>query len=160
MHIHFSLFIPYLHHARWIIHSVRHARLAGWSMRFIGTMLLMLLFSVLQGVVEMPAPALAAEESRSFSGSLYRDDGPSCLQAESATDAHRRSLRADRTGSLSPHALPAVAHTGVFYRLQPGIYLIPRKDRLPKPKSVYRISARAPGVNSVSPNEGFHHAAS
>jgi hypothetical protein len=41
------------------------------------------------------------------------------------------------------------AHTGVFYRLEAGIVMVPRMNRTPKPKSVYRSSARSPGAPAV-----------
>ncbi|HUJ18212.1 MAG TPA: hypothetical protein VL197_09510 [Nitrospirota bacterium] len=125
------------------------------STRFLGTTLLMLLFSLLQLVSAKPAPAmLEAKDDRhitidfSFYGSMVSIRG----ESDPDTDTKYRGL--DRTDPLPPVAINKDTHTSVFYRLKPGIFLVPRMNRTPKPKSVYRLFARAPGEGISSSLSG------
>ena len=134
MHIHIHL----------LIHSIRHARLMGWNLRFFGTMLLMLLFSMLSLVTAEPSSALTAggERHRCTVGISCSDSIVSLATPGAA------SREVDRADPRQPHALDTNVHAGVYSRLNPRIVMIPRMNRVPKPKSVYRLFARAPGNNS------------
>jgi hypothetical protein len=123
-----------------LIHYVRHARLLGSSLRYVGMMLFMLLISLLQLASAKPASAtLAAEENRRFAiGFSYHD---------SASNIRGRS--GSITDPVPPDALNKNTYTSVFNRLKPRIVMIPRMNRTPKPKSVYRCFTRAPGMGVV-----------
>ncbi len=65
-------------------------------------------------------------------------------------DALNRSANSDPAANhFSSHALHQNTSSSVFHRPQPGIFMIPRMNRVPKPKSVYRNFARAPGTPLV-----------
>ena len=126
MHIHIHL----------LIHYVRHARLLGGYMRYLSTLLLMLLFSLLQFVVAEPASALLT--AKASHGPVTAD-----------LFYHTSTANADgecRMVLVPSAALEDDAYINVFSRLKPGIVMVPRMNRTPKPKSVYRIFARAPGI--------------
>jgi hypothetical protein len=128
------------------IHALVHyARLLG-SMRFLGTMLLMLLFNLLQLDSAKPASAMpTTKDNHHTTIDCFYHGSTVSIRGESdpATDPGYR--REDRMGSAFPDAINTNAHSSVFYRLMPGIVMIPRMNRTPKPKSVYRLFARAPG---------------
>ncbi len=135
MHIHIHL----------LIHYARHARLLGGNMRALGTMLLMLLFSLLQLVSAKPASAaLTAEENRPYTIG-FRNEGAVSMSAESDLTPGLRYRGADRTAPTD--AMNTSSCTSVFYRLKPRIVMVPRMNRVPRPKSVYRSFARAPGAD-------------
>ncbi len=124
MHIHIHTFIHY-------------ARLLG-TMRFVGTMVLMLFFSQIQLVSVKPALAVPAAKE----GHLNRGAGmPGDLSSPDAPKA----AKSQGTDRIYPSATNTNIHKSVFYRLKPGIVMIPRMNRTPKPKSIYRLFARAPG---------------
>ncbi len=132
MHIHIHLLIHY-------------ARLLGGNMRALGTMLLMLLFSLLQLVSAKPASAaLTAEENRHYTIG-FRNEGAVSMRAESDPATGLRYRGADRTAPTD--AMNTSNCTSVFYRLKPRIAMVPRMNRVPRPKSVYRSFARAPGAD-------------
>ncbi len=141
MHFHLPIHV--------FLHYLRHARLLGINMRFAGSMLFMLLFSLLQFVIDTPASAMFesfdSREKRQCTICVLRDGSTTALRGETASsgDADLRGM--NRTNTFPPCAIAENTHSSVFRRLQPGIFLIPRKDRVPKPKSVYRLSTRAPG---------------
>ncbi len=109
-------------------------------MRFLGMMLLMLLLSLLQLVSAVPASAaLAAKESRQFTIGCSTHDGTVSMREKSNPGTH----------TASPDVIHKNGHTSVFYRLKPGIATVPRMNRTPKPKSVYRCFTRAPGSGLV-----------
>jgi hypothetical protein len=131
-------------HIHMLIHSIRHARLMGWNPRFFGTMLFMLLFSMFSLATAEPSSALTAGgESHRCAVGISCSDSIVSLAAPGAA-----SREVDRADPQQPHALDTTAHAGVYSRLKPRIVMIPRMNRVPKPKSVYRLFARAPGNNS------------
>ncbi len=113
----------------------------GSYLRFIGMMLLTLVLGLLQfdGFGEVSLASAAKErESRCFTA---------CSVGAGA--AATMGMTADPAKHpVSPHALHQNKYSGVFHRLQPGIVMIPRMNRTPKPKSVFRNFARAPGILS------------
>ncbi len=106
-------------------------RLLG-TMRFVGTMVLMLFFSQIQLVGIRPAMAVPAAKE----GRLDRGAG---MQGDWSSPGVPKEAKSPSA------ALNMNAHRSVYYRLEPGIVMIPRMNRTPKPKSVYRLFARAPG---------------
>ncbi len=101
-------------------------------MRFIGTMVLMLFFSQIQLVGIKPVQTVPAVQEDSLNrGSDLKSD--------------LYSPGVPKEAKSSPAALNTNAQRSVYYRLKPGIVMIPRMNRTPKPKSVYRLFARAPG---------------
>jgi hypothetical protein len=131
-------------HIHMLIHSIRHARLMGWNLRFFGSMLLMLLFSMLSLATAEPSSALTTVgESHRCAVGISRSDGIVSLTAAGAA-----SRELNRANPRQLHVLNTNAHTGVYSRLKPRIVMRPRMNRVPKPKSVYRLFARAPGNNS------------
>ncbi len=120
------------------IHTLIHfARLLG-SMRFVGTMVLMLFFSQIQLVSISSAQAMpAAKEGRLDCGAD--------LQRDLSSPDVPKAAKSPGTDRIPPAALYTNAHRSVYYRLKPGIVMIPRMNRTPKPKSVYRLFVRAPG---------------
>jgi hypothetical protein len=136
MHIH-------LHH---LIHYIRHARLIGAYLRFLGSVALMLLFSLLQPAGAGPACALEAqEEGRRFTSDVVSHSSFVELEGKSGRTAELTS--STKTSSKSFVFLQS-QQSGVFDRLKPRIVMIPRMNRTPKPKSVYRCFTRAPGKAS------------
>jgi hypothetical protein len=128
-----------------LFHFIRHSRLMGWNMRFFGTMLLMLVLGMLQLVTTAPAFAMVgAKDSPRCSISTF--SGYSIISPIAPGAAFCGLDRADHRLSF---ALNANGHAGVYSRLKPRIVMIPRMNRVPKPKSVYRLFARAPGSNSL-----------
>ncbi len=122
-------------------------------MRFLGTMLLMLLFSLFQLVSAKPASAtLTAKESRHFTIDFFsRDSAVSIsIRGESDPATNPRYYGVDRMAQARPDAMNKSTYTSVFYRLNPGIVIVPRMNRVPKPKSVYRSFARAPGADFLN----------
>jgi hypothetical protein len=120
-----------------LIHYARHARMLGSSLRFIGMMLLMLLISLLTiGNAKPASKSLETEDIRGHTfGLSYHDCGSKiCGRSGSVTDP------------VSPDVLTEKPYTSIYYRLKPGIIMVPRMNRTPKPKSVYRSFARAPGI--------------
>ncbi len=137
MHIHFHIYA--------FLHYLRHARLLGSNMRFVGTLLLMLLFSLLQFVVETPASAMFEErENRRIIGFSCDADSMN-IRGHAGTAPEAWIPGADREDPVPPAAVMTATHSSVYYRLKPKIVMIPRMNRTPKPKSVYRNFARAPG---------------
>ncbi len=108
-------------------------RLLG-TMRFFGTMLLMLLISQLQ--FDGEKTALAGGMAKAHH---------QVARVVPAASAALAGL-ADRTDPVPPAAVIPGAHTSVFHRLKPEIFMIPRMNRTPKPKSVHRTFARSPGA--------------
>ncbi len=106
-------------------------RLLG-TMRFAATMALMLFFSQIQLVGIKPAQDVPAAQE----DSLNRG---SDLQGDLSSPGVPKEAKS------FPHALHTNAQRSVYYRLKPRIVMIPRMNRTPKPKSVYRLFARAPG---------------
>jgi len=124
-------------HIHALIHYVRHARLLGSYLRFLGMMLLLLLLSLLQLVSVRPASAMpTAAENHRFTIDVYSRD--------SAVSMRGRSDPA--TDPVPPDARHQNTYTSVPYQLEPGIVMVPRMNRTPKPKSVYRCFTRAPGI--------------
>jgi hypothetical protein len=124
-------------HIHSLIFYARHARLLGGYMRFLGMTLFMLLFSLFQLVGIKPASAMvSAKENHSLTiGAFCRDSTVSrCGRSDPATDP------------AGPDAINKNDYTSVYHRLKPGIVMVPRMNRTPKPKSVYRCFTRAPGI--------------
>ncbi len=128
-------------HIHALIHYIRHARLIGSYVRSLGLMLFMLLFSLL-GMT-----GIGTESSRD-DGEWSRRHGAGIISAWSSPAATAAWDRADRETPVSAPAVAEDASTGVFHRLSPKIIMVPRMNRVPKPKSVYRNFARAPGILS------------
>ena len=154
MHIHIHALIHYLrllHYAR-LAHYTRLAHYARLSsMRFLGTMLLMLLFSMLQFVGVNPASAAQrAQETRFSATDFLRSIGQTGMWGEFDLPADPRYGGVNGTEPPPPVAIVTKAQTSVFSRLKPRIVMIPRMNRTPKPKSVYRLFTRAPGSNIVA----------
>ncbi len=126
-HIHFHI------HA--LIHYIRHARMIGSYLRFLGMMLFALLLGLFQvdGFGETSLASVRESESRCFAVVVRHDAGTSAVSDLS-------------THTGAPYALHQNTYTGVFHRLKPRIVMIPRMNRTPKPKSVYRCFTRAPGA--------------
>ncbi len=128
-------------HIHALIHYIRHARMIGSYLRFIGMMLLTLVLGLLQfdgfGEVSL-ASAAQKHENRCFSACSVDHDAAAimCVTADPAKHP------------ASQQALHQNAWSGAVHRLKPRIMVIPRMNRTPKPKSVYRNFARAPGVFS------------
>ena len=121
-------------HIHVLIHYLRHARLLGGYLRYLGTLLLVLLSGLFQFVIAEPAPALLTAKANdgSAAGLFY----------------HTSTANADGECRMVPvpsAALEDDTYRNVFSRLKSGIVMVPRMNRTPKPKSVYRIFARAPG---------------
>ncbi len=116
------------------IHALLHLiRLFG-SVRFFGSLLPMLLFSLLQFSSGEPASSLLASmEDRAYTINILQSDNPLGIEALRVPDP------------VPAHALHENSYSGVFHRLKPRIVMIPRMNRTPKPKSVYRCFTRAPG---------------
>ncbi len=114
---------------------IHYVRLLG-STRFLGTMLLMLLFSLLQLDIAKTALAMptAKANQEHIATGFFHHGGTVSTRGESPTP------------SDPPVALNKNTYTNVFSRLKPGIIMVPRMNRTPKPKSVYRLLARAPGI--------------
>ncbi len=107
-------------------------------MRFVGTMVLTLFFSQLQLVSINSALAMPAAKE----GQLDRGVGmPGDLSSPDVPQA----AKSPGTERVPPAVMNTNAHRSVFSRLKPRIVMIPRMNRTPKPKSVYRLFARAPG---------------
>ncbi len=107
----------------------------GGYLRWLGIMLFTLLLGLFQ--VDGFGAVSAAKESqdRCFIACSVRYNATASVNGTSGHATQR----------VCPHALPQNTHTGVFHRLKPRIVMIPRMNRTPKPKSVYRCFARAPG---------------
>ncbi len=118
----------------------------GWSMRFINTMLLMLVLSLFQFVFDAPASAMSeAKEKRQCLATVVCCKHTVVIGDAFGSFPGGAGQGAARSGH-APVSTGVPNSTGsVVARLQPGIFLIPRKDRVPKPKSVYRLFTRAPG---------------
>ncbi len=129
-------------HIHSLIHFVRHARLLGSNVRFLGTLLLMLLFSLLQLVSAVPAEE---KEKDRITTDFFCHDSVASICGQSGLAADFRYCGMDRTDLVPLDALNQKTHTSVFYRLKAGIVMVPRMNRTPKPKSVHRGYARAPG---------------
>ncbi len=116
----------HIHSFIYFIHYVRYARLLG-NTRFLGTMVLMLLFSQFQLVIAKPASAMLTTKANHdhitidffYHGSTVSTNGEY------------------RTDPAPPVAIDKKTYMSVFYRLKPGIVMVPRMNRTPKPKSVY-----------------------
>ncbi len=111
-------------------------RLLG-SMRFLGTMLLMLWVSQFQLDGGKTAAAAGMDKAHQLA-----------VRAVPAASAALEGF-ADRTDPAPPAAVMSSVHTSVFHRLKPGIVMVPRMNRVPKPKSVHRSFARSPGAPIV-----------
>ncbi len=115
------------------------------SLRFLVTLLFML-FGLLGLDGAGPAPdVFDAQESSCITIGRSSQESTSGIRGESARVADPGYDGTDGTDPASAAALPASSHQGVYDRLRPGIVMIPRINRTPKPKSVYRLYARAPG---------------
>ncbi len=150
MHIHIHAlihFVRLLHYAR-LAHYTRLAHYARLSsMRFFGSMLLMLMFSMLQFVDVSPASAAQREkESRYSATEFFSCIGQAGLWGEFDPAGDPRYGGVKGTAPVPPDAVETKAQTSVFYRLKPRIVMVPRMNRTPKPKSVYRYFTRAPGI--------------
>jgi hypothetical protein len=123
---------------------VQYARLVG-NMRFLGTMLLMLLIGLLQLDSTRKASVIR------MANAIYHDHTVS-RGGDSSVPGDWRDARVPavwksaETDPVPPVEMNKKAHTSVFYRLEAGIVLVPRMNRTPKPKSVYRSFARSPGL--------------
>ncbi len=118
-------------------------------MRFLGAMLLMLLLGLLQLVSARPASSLltAKEDHRATIDFFCHVSAVNILGTfDPAMDP--RFCGQDRTDPGPPDAMNENTYASVFHRLKPGIVLVPRMNRTPKPKSVYRFFARAPGTGN------------
>ena len=150
MHIHIHAlihFVRLLHYARLaqFTRLAHYARLG--SMRFFGSMLLMLMFSMLQFVDVSPASAAQREkESRYNATEFFSYIGQTGMWGEFDPAGDTRYGGVKGTDPAPPDAVETKAQTSVFYRLKPRIVLVPRMNRPPKPKSVYRCFTRAPGI--------------
>ncbi len=128
-------------HIHSLIHYARHARLLGSSFRFFSMMLIMLLISLLQLANAKPASnTLAAEEIHRYTIGISCHDGAANIRCKSGV----------AFDPVSPDVLSGNTYTGVYHRLKPGIVMVPRMNRTPKPKSVYRCFTRAPGMDIVA----------
>ncbi len=133
-------------HIHSLIHLVRHARLFGSNMRFLGMLLLALLYSLLQLVSAIPASAMLEEKERDrITMDFFCHDSMVSIYGQSGLAAAPRYHGRDRTDPVPLDVLNHSTHTSVFYRLKAGIVMVPRMNRTPKPKSVHRGYARAPG---------------
>jgi len=144
-------------HIHTILHYVRH--LGG--LRLVGTLLLMLLVGLLQ--FASPEPATAPRPARTdnghiaterflygITGSMRSESAPRDVRGTSvpaASGAAPALSVTDPTDPIPPVALYTEGHISVFSRLRPGLFRVPRMNRTPKPKSVYRNVARAPGIS-------------
>jgi hypothetical protein len=107
----------------------------------------MLLFSLLQLVIAEPVSAmLTAKENHHFTIDFFRHDSTVSIRGRSDPAMDPGYSRVDRTDPVPPDAINKNTYASVFSRLKPGIVMIPRMNRTPKPKSVYRLFARAPGI--------------
>ncbi len=120
----------HIHHLHALMHFIR---LLG-TMRLFGTVLLMLWISQIQ--FDGGKTALA--------GGMAKAQQQAVLVAPAASSA--LAGLADRADPVPPPAVIPSAHTSVFHRLMPEIFMIPRMNRTPKPKSVHRTFARSPGA--------------
>lgn len=118
-------------HIHFLIHYMRHARLLVSNARFFGTLLFMLLFSLLQLVGSEPASAMPAAKKRPVAIGSFHPGGAVALGEYSGP-------------AVDSGHCPA---PDVLSRFKPGIVTVPRMNRTPKPKSVYRSFARAPGIS-------------
>ncbi len=109
-----------------------YARLPG-SKRFVSTLLLMLLLSQLQFVGVKQASASLAGKARQRVVRMPGVPESAAVSEEDRTDPDRLD------------AINKVFHTSFFNHLNPGIVMVPRMNRTPKPRSVYRLFTRAPG---------------
>ena len=138
-------------HIHALIHYARHVRLLGSNLRFLGALLLMLLFGLLQLVTAKPASAVLEEEQKHhITIDFFCHGSTVSIRGESVLATNPRYCGLHRTDPVPPDAINKNTHTSVFNRLLPGIVMIPRMNRTPKPKSVYRLFARAPGVGISS----------
>ncbi len=129
------------------LHALIHyARLLG-NVRFLGTMLLMLLIGAFQLDGMETASAMHAAKANHNSRMLSLQ-GDSPVPIDGWSSGGPAVSKPAGTDPISPVALNTNAHASVFYRLKPGIFMIPRMNRTPKPKSVYRLFVRAPGEAS------------
>ncbi len=133
----------HIHHLHMILF---HARLVAGNLRFLAAILFLLLSGVPGGDGARTAlDLLEAKHNHAVPA------GASC----SCCTADGRAASGAVVAAPYPGAIPAYpgapdmvateSHTSAFDRLQPGIVLLPRMHRTPKPKSVYRVLARAPG---------------
>ncbi len=138
-------------HIHSLIYYVRHARQLGSSMRFLGAMLLMLLLGLLQFASARPASSvLTAKDNHQFSINSFRRDSTVSIRGMSDPAMDPRCRRVDRTDPPPPDAINKNSYTSLFYQLKPGIVMVPRMNRTPKPKSIYRCFTRAPGSAPAS----------
>jgi len=130
------------------IHTLVHyARLLG-NMRFLGTMLLMLLIGQLQPDSTKTASAMGMARATHHDRSVSMPEGPSVPGDWRDTGVPSAGKSAE-AGPVPPDAMNTNAHPSVFHRPETGIVMVPRMNRTPKPKSVYRSSARSPGAPAV-----------
>ncbi len=133
----------HIHH----IHAlIQYARLLAGSLRFFGAIAFMLLFSLLELAGAASASALPEMQSdRRITLAAGRAGGAENVLAAPDPFADKKYAGVKQACPAPPDAIGQGSHTCVYERLQPGIVLIPRMNRTPKPKSVYRLFARAPG---------------
>ncbi len=127
-------------HILTLIHYVRHARIVGSYLRYLGMMLLTLLFSLFFQLGAVPvsdAFAASDKDSLEFVAGSFSLSSVSWTAGLSDPAAHPAPLDAIQQQNTN---------LGVFHRLKPRIVMIPRMNRTPKPKSVYRCFTRAPGA--------------
>ncbi len=114
------------------IHSLlSYLRLIA-SMRFAGTMLLMLVLGQLQFAGINPV-------SDAFMPKAGQQDVKELSASETAAAQ-------DRTDTVRADVPYECTYANIFHYPQPGIVVVPRMNRTPKPKSVYRCSIRAPSL--------------
>jgi hypothetical protein len=135
------------------IHALIHyARLLG-NIRFLGTMLLMLVISMLQLDTTKTA-SLTGMTKAAHHDRTVRIPGDSSVRGYGRGAGVPSVWKSAETDPVPPAAINKNAHTSVFHRLEAGLVMVPRMNRTPKPKSVYRNFARAPGLmaprNSVT----------
>ncbi len=109
------------------------------TMRFLGMTLLMLWIGQFQFDGEKSAPAAHRAKAHHQVGRIV----------PAASGLAALANLTNRTDTVPPAAAVPSAYTSVFHRLLPGITMIPRMNRVPKPKSVHRTFARSPGAPAV-----------
>ncbi len=130
MHVHIQILVHY-------------ARLLG-NMRLFGTTLLVLLISLLQldSTKSVSVLRLAKATHHDRAVSIQGDSSVPGGWRGAGVPAAWKSAEAD---PFPPVSMNKNAHTSVLNKLEAGIVMVPRMNRTPKPKSVYRSFARAPG---------------
>ncbi len=136
-------------HIHSLIYYARHARLLGGSLRYLAAMLLVLFSGLLDFDFVSAKPASAvrnAKESSRFTVDFFCRCSAINILGASELTMDPGYCGIDRTDHAPPDATNRTTHASLFCRFRPGIVAVPRMNRIPKPKSVYRCFTRAPGI--------------